>query len=413
MNVTENHKNTTHINIKQSLELLIKSAAVILLVFGALYGLNAAMTAFIVEEQAEQRAIEEERRLMQEDYDRANAYYPIIDHYDGQFQEIYEKRVNADYIFIGTSHITHGVTPEELEKSGKKFFNFALNGSTPSYYVWWYNDVFKPNHYVKPKAIIFGVDWFMFDRNWLWRRPDFDYKYLRTVSAAPASDDSNGVDSPETLETYETQSPPAYKYQGKWYDIDAIVTYITNRFAVFSSRTRFIELVLPEKSGKSENQEDIENTEFVPEKKEQEAREPILNAEGMRLDLFYKGYVPYQADFNGNSAGRVRTAYFAEEKEAFVSLVEQFQTEGIPVIFVMAPEYLPGREAPQFDELTDEIELFAIQKGITFLNYNRELVSDINYDHEYYSDWGHLNDNGAHTFSKKLCADLREILDFE
>ena len=242
----------------------------------------------------------------------------------------------------------------------------------------------------------------MFDSGWLWRRPEFDFEYLNRVSVLPPSDDSNS--------DFEPAAPAAMRYTGSWYDIDAITTYVTNKFPLFSARERFIELVLPEPK------EEIKEPEFVlktrePEQKSKEIRYGAR--ERCRLDLFYKGFVPYQADFSGGFAGRAGTTYFPEEKESFVKLVEQFLSEGIPVIFLMAPEYLPGRDAPQFDELTDEITVFAAQKGIPFLNYNRELISDINTDYTLYSDWGHLNERGAHLFSKKLYEDLKPILGYD
>lgn len=355
MNINSVNPDESKINISGFVFLAVKTLIIIASVFAALYGLNAKIAELL-------------------DKERANEDYEIIDHYDGQFQEIYEKRVNADYIFIGTSHFTHGVTPEEFEKSGKKFFNFALNGSNPSYYVWWYNDVFKANNYIKPKAIIFGVDWFMFDTDWLWRKPDFDYRYLR-----------------ETV----SDSGTTNKYTGKWYDIDEIMTYVTNRYALFSSRTRVIDLILPDKN-----------------KTEKEAKEYFITPDGFVLSSFYKGYVPWQAGFDGGNSGRIRTHYKEKEKEAFIALIEQFKEEGIPVAFAMAPEYLQGREAPQFYEMTDIIAGIAAGYNIPFLNYNTDLISEINGDYTCYSDWGHLNDKGAHLFSQKLYEDLNKIFDF-
>jgi len=403
--------NENKITLREAANLAAKAAAVALLVFLALFLLNFAMAGFITDEQAEIRAAEEKRLAvlrLQEDYDRANEYYEIADHYDGQFQEIFEKRVNADYIFIGTSHFTHGVTPEEFEVSGKKFFNFALNGSNPSYYLWWYSDVFKANRYVKPKAIIFGVDWFMFDTGWLWRRPEFDYQYLRRISRDPPDYDSGGAASEG--EGDGAAPSAALRYTGKWYDIDGIATYITNRFEVFSYRSRFIDLIWPEKKEAESTGED-----FVPEKKEKEPPRYYRTPDGFVLSSFYKGYVPWEQDFGGGSAGRAMSGMgsLETEKASFVSLLKQFEAEGIPVVFVMAPEYLPGRDAPQFDELTGIIADIARDFGIKFLNYNTDLASDINRDHTCYSDWGHLNDKGAHLFSKKLYEDLNPILGFD
>jgi len=79
----------------------------------------------------------------------------------------------------------------------------------------------------------------------------------------------------------------------------------------------------------------------------------------------------------------------------------------------MAPEFLPGRTAPQFDELTDLLSQIAAARNIPFLNYNTELVSEINSDYSLYSDWGHLNNTGAHIFSQRLYEDLSGILGFE
>ena len=410
--INSKHSKENKLNISDCILLAAKSSAIILLVFFTLYTLNKAMTDFIEKERAEQRAAEAALRE-REDYERANEYYPISDHYDGQFQEIYEKRVNADYIFIGTSHTTHGVTPEEFEISGKKFFNFALNGSNPSYYVWWYNDVFKANRYVKPKAILFGVDWFMFDTNWLWRKPDFDYPYLRAVSRNPDS-------APDDEEYEEPSASAAYKYQGKWYDADAIITYVTNRFAVFSSRSRLIDLILPEKPDAKENGElasDISGSTSgtANKEKEKEQRPYYRTPDGFVLSSFYKGYVPWEHNFEGGSAGtaRVSKKTIETEKESLITLLNQFKNEGIPVVFFMAPEYLPGRDAPQFDEMTDILIGIAKDYNIPFLNYNTEFVSEINNDFTCYSDWGHLNDKGAHLFSKKLYEDLNKILGFD
>ena len=411
------NQNSSHfkINIISVALFFLKFILVIIVVFSALYILNARMADFIAEERAVEREREAEIRAKErerEDNERINENYRIndqiidqvTDNYDGHFFEIFDKRVNADYIFIGTSHFTHGVTPEAFEDSGKRFFNFALNGSNPSYYVWWYNEVFKPSGYVKPKAIIFGVNWFMFDTNWLWRRPEFDYRYLRDYSNPPPDVDEEDWD-------YESAVVEATRYTGKWYDIDSIISHITNTYPFFISRSRFIDLVLPEKKEESKEIENIsEEIEFTVY--ERKIREPILTYEGNRLDHFYMGYIPWEADFNGHHAGTAGTHPFQEEKDAFIRLLDQFQADGIPVVFVMAPEYLPGRTAPQFDELTDEITAVATAKGIPFLNYNRELASDINSDHTYYSDWGHLNNRGAQRFSRKLYEDLKPILQY-
>lgn len=390
--------NTEKINMLDAVLLAARAVLVIALAFAMIYGLNAVMTAFIAEEDAAAEIVwqrERELRRLQEDYDIASAFWNITSHYDGQFLEIFEKHVNAEYILLGTSHITHGVTPEVLEQSGRRFFNFALNGATPSYYIWWYNDVFKPSRYITPRAIIFGVNWFMFDSGWLWRRPSHDFQYLRANRDPPGYEPSD-YDAPVV----------AMRYTGAWYDIDELVTFISNRFPVFSSRDRFIDLILPQETEEAE----IIEFEGIPVRQE---RERVVTHEGFVLSSFYKGFVPWHAEFHGHYAGTARTNFHQAEYDAFRTLLQQFADDGIPVVFVMTPEFLPGRTAPQFDEMTEIINRIAREKNIPFLNYNTTLVSEINSDYTLYSDWGHLNYTGARIFSQILHDDLNMILGFD
>jgi hypothetical protein len=257
--------------------------------------------------------------------------------------------------------------------------------------------VFKPSGYIKPKAIIFGVDWFMFDTGWLWRRPEFDFTYLREVSRDPPAELLEGAETDK-----KTGIANAMRYTGAWYDLDAIYAYISNRFPFFSSRSRFIDLVLPLK------QDSVDPADPGIG----EPMEYRINSEGFLLSSFYKGFVPWVSDFGGHFAGTANTNYKSEEEAALISLLAQFKADGIPVVFVMAPEYLPGRDAPQFERMTEILSEIAKERDIPFLNYNTDRKSEINEDYTCYSDWGHLSEKGAHIFSKKLYEDLKEFIDF-
>jgi hypothetical protein len=125
--------------------------------------------------------------------------------------------------------------------------------------------------------------------------------------------------------------------------------------------------------------------------------------------------VPYQQNFGGHNVGDVglraalTTELFNAEVTAFKQLIDQFLEDGIEVVFVEAPEYLPGRNVPRYEELTQIIRDIAGERNIPFLNYNAERASAFNRDARNYSDWGHMNDRGA---PAKLFSDLNEILDF-
>jgi lysophospholipase L1-like esterase len=94
----------------------------------------------------------------------------------------------------------------------------------------------------------------------------------------------------------------------------------------------------------------------------------------------------------------------------FKRLLDLFKKDGIPVLFVMCPENIPGRNAPQFDEKNANLVKISKEYGISFLNYNTDLASEINDDYKNYSDWGHLNTKGSTLFSQKLGEDITEYL---
>ena len=420
----------TRITMREAVTAAVKTALVIMLAFLALYALNSALADLVDREQAEKRIAFEQRQaeakerreqMLQEQNDRLAAdeeYYlsaffdaEIINHYDGQFLELGEKIVNAEYIFIGTSHVAHGITPQVFyrQSGGTRFFNFALNGSNPSYYLWWYNDVFKGSGYNKPKAVIVGVDWFMFDSNWLWRRPDYDFRYLRTPRPPP------DIEQEGTAEDELRTESDAMRFTGAWYNIDDVVTYVMNRLPIFFARERFIDLILPERG---ENPEEIINEVETDEKP---AIVPALRpqmppggwSDGWEMDKFYQGYVPWQASFDGFN-GQRRSDFFNDEQYAdFRTLISQFKADGIEVVFVMAPEFMPDTTIPQLEEMVGIINRIAEEENIPFLNYNTEFISEINRGVRYYSDPGHMNDSGAQAFSRILYDDLNAILKFE
>ena len=335
-------------------KVLVKLAIVIALTYLCLDALNGKMAAFL----------DNERKAV---FEGTNKHGLLDYHYEGQFNEMYEQQVGADIILIGTSHITHGVNPKYLEKPGRKFFNFALNGGAPSYYKAWYNNVFKKSNYPKPKAIIYGVEWFMFDDNWLWRRIEMDGKYMREVI-------------------------PVEEIDVKWYDIDGMTTVLFNRIPLIYARDRMPEVFFPKKE------------------EEKPAPQRIRDSNGNITTSYYNGYIPYEWPYNGTSSEQVLCGDNPKVYEDFISLLDQFKDEGIPVIFVMTPEYIAGRDAVQFDEKLAIIEEIAEKYDIPFLNYNVELYSGINEDSSNFSDWGHLNEKGSTLFSQQLAKDLEPYI---
>jgi hypothetical protein len=176
----------------------------------------------------------------------------------GQFYELYQQDVSADVIILGTSHATHGINPKYLEEknTGYKFFNFALNGSNPTYYYEWYTKLFKESGYPKPKMIIMGVDWFMFDDGWLWRRlsnddsPDRPVDIMRKLKKSETKTQTKtqtkidtGVSDAVQAAIDNTVSGKSTVTANNKISMDSILTAVFSKIAVIHSRDRIFEML--------------------------------------------------------------------------------------------------------------------------------------------------------------------------
>jgi hypothetical protein len=56
------------------------------------------------------------------------------------------------------------------------------------------------------------------------------------------------------------------------------------------------------------------------------------------------------------------------------------------------------------------IKKIATERNVIFLNYNQDLISNINHNKELYYDFGHLNQEGSTIFTTKLASDINAII---
>lgn len=274
-------------------------------------------------------------------------------HYSKGYEEIYSNAINANAIILGTSHAVHSIKPSILQ-TGDKWFNFSLNGAGPSYYLNWYNYVFK-NNYNTPKVCIYSIDWFMFDKSWLWRKFEQDSEYLSVK------------DFIQLLKVDNLNQK----------------TLVTNRMPLFKYRKDIFNSIRLKKGSKS----------FLPEH-------------------FDNGFIPYSIPFQENKFAPKRKDIEINPKEinAFKELIKILQKENVKIIFVVTPEY----KTPIsffYGETFDYIEDFAINNDIPILNFNTNLIrEEINFDISNFSDWGHMNLKGSKEFSNILNLELNKVL---
>ena len=347
-------------------------------------------------------------------------------HYYGQFYEMFENQYNADTLFIGTSHAAHGVNPKyiEAENPDRSFFNFALNGSNPQYYLdWW--QVFLESGYPIPETIVYCVDWFMCDDGWLWRRIDFDTnpdcpvdimrKIVKAEKRQAKTESDLGAESDTGSETdtapgTESLANDSEKTRIPWWDVDEVLTYAFNRIPFIYSRDRIPEMLsYYAHGGKIEVPQEPVGTEITEELPEVPVyrHEYLTDSDGNITSEFYKGFEPWERAYDGTPMDQGCNDNPAQW-EAFTALLDLFDEYGIHVVLVEVPEYVPGRNEWKMEENNARIAEIAAERGLTFYNYNGERYSAINDDYTCFSDWGHMNYKGSTDFSKTLAGDLAE-----
>lgn len=348
--------------MKPALICVLKFILVIAVAAGPVFAANNRMTAFL------EREAELQREALRDMLPAEIAYNTPDVHYIGQFNEIYSQNIKADVFILGTSHANRAVNPYWLEQeSGLKFFNFAMDGACPSYYLDWWRQIFLPSGYPLPKLVIFSVDWFMFDSNWLWRRIEQDYKYIQ----------HDRID-----QNKEIESPPELDLT----DIDAVMTKIFNRIPVIYARDRIFEMFADP--------------------------QPLVAGTDLKIEdcPYYNGQIAIEGQYDGERVVANCTV-FDSEIEDFKMLLSLFRDTGIPVLFLMVPEYLAGRRARLYEEQVDLLNRIAAEYKLDFINYNEEYLTDFSLSHEYYYDWGHMNRTASTQYSKLLRKDLQPYLE--
>ncbi len=271
-------------------------------------------------------------------------------HYPLQYSEVFHPKVNADVIIIGASHATHGINPKYLESEHLKVYNFSLNGAGPTFYLNWYNKIFR-QYYRRPLYVIYVVHWGMFDEEFAQRKLEQDSSYF-----------------------------PFHFLLKEFRAIKTLKTLALNRFA------------------------------FIRERKQLTHRLFGKHPEVYLLSRYYNGFIPYERKGNLEKEKNVKPRNSRAQIRAFEELLDDFEKNKIQVIFVVVPGYLPVRSASDISESMELIHKIAEKRGISFLDYETERKTSINTNPSLFSDWIHLNEKGSDVFSKLLKSDLEFLL---
>jgi hypothetical protein len=275
----------------------------------------------------------------------------IQDHYELQYKEIFSPQVRADTVIFGASSACHGINPYYLEDGGSRVYNFAYDGASPSFLLKWYNQVFR-RYYSKPKLIILGVSWFIFDDTILWRTFEHDSEYWPlNLFIRELFDLSNRAD-----------------------------TLVFNRFFSLKEKRKF---------------------EYLVRKKPDDL--------AFAMEKFYKGYLPIKGVVSPGSKPIIEGRIFDRQVNDLKALLRQIKKDRIKLVLVCLPDFIPGREATNFKESICMLEQVAEENQVPLLNYNAEEFSYINGSGRFFSNWSHLNEAGNIEFIKLFKSDLQKL----
>ena len=126
------------------------------------------------------------------------------------------------------------------------------------------------------------------------------------------------------------------------------------------------------------------------------------------VSRYYRGYIPFEARRDLDQKDRVDPKIEPGQLKAFEELLNEFQREGIRVIFIQIPDYIPGRDSATIEKNMSLIRKIAEARKIPFFNYQADKATEINYTRAYYVDWAHLNGRGSEAFSTLLRNDFED-----
>jgi len=268
-------------------------------------------------------------------------------HYPLQYGEAFRPTVNANVVILGASHATHGVNPVYLEGDPLRVYNFSLNGAGPLFNLTWYKKIFK-KHHSRPRYVIYAVHWIMFDGQLLKRRFEQDSPYFPL---------------PFLLKELR--------------DFKSAGGLLLNRFALIRERKHVAGRLFGKRL----------RAVYLPSK-------------------YYNGFIPFERKGTLDEEESIHPRIDPIQVKAFEELLDEFRGDGIRVIFVHIPGYLPARGNSTFAEGMELLNQLSRERDIPFLNYETERISDINSDQTLFSDSVHLNEKGSDRFSSRLGRDL-------
>jgi len=265
-----------------------------------------------------------------------NTYFLKFDEYysfySQKFNDI-EKQPLKTNLIVGSSHGCFGINPKNFDS---KSFNFCFTGSNPTYYLNLLKlGILNPS---KIDTLFYQVDWFMFDKKWMWREVHHDGESIQN------------------------------KYLIK---------------SLFCSQIHHSELI----------QNSLFNfTNPSQNLKKQHSPDQFFNG-------YFKGFVQYNIPGNKEWEHRTKTQFNDTQISNFKIFIQQLKDCKITIILLSTPEFNMNHNIDKQKGL-QIIQNVANSFKIPFINIHQS--KEFQYPINYFHDWGHLNLLGANKFSSEM-----------
>ncbi|MGD1839710.1 MAG: hypothetical protein ACFB0B_02280 [Thermonemataceae bacterium] len=265
-------------------------------------------------------------------------------HYKLQYTETTNSQSKYNSIIIGTSMATHGIRPSQLDTSERRYYNLALNGTTPDFYLKWLNNLFNVSH---PK-----VDYWIVST---------DLFFLSGAGWRDFEQDSEFFPSKNFWEMLMNNT-----------SLDKSLL-VSNRLPLIKYRSRVL--------NSFENHQGA--YEFI-------------------VDEYDRGYITLKrndkVDFSKDVNYTIKITEDAKSK--YTELIDSLLTLGGEIIIIIPPvfSFLPE----QYIQAKIFLEVLSKEKNIPLYDFNDEIFDDKLQSTENFVDFIHLSGKGSKIFSSLL-----------
>ena len=273
---------------------------------------------------------------------------------------IFNKKINADIIILGSSRAKTQIDPKIIEDSTRlSCYNLGVNGGR----LVTQNAIWKSylNNNSRPKIIIQSASIFLLPKdNHVWQKEQF----LPYLSEYSISSNLTDIDNNIWLENII----PLYKYRG----LEATIS--------LGLKSYFNLLPEPKSNWYKGFANHNREWNFTFEKYKATHEKEIISPDSLEFGLAF-----------------------------LKNLIEECKKLNIKLILVEIPIYYELQEmTPQKDSVDLEFENLAKSNNYFFWNYTRD---SLNYSKKYFWNSMHLNKAGAEIFSEHLAKDLKKFID--